>query len=78
MPTEKWLDYCRTQTCIARQWGNFLRRLGESSRRMAAAAGSGYEMLAGTLVAGISRRSTKDYRLWIFPYCFSNWESRSG
>jgi hypothetical protein len=45
----------QTQARIARRWENSLRRLGESSHRMGAAAGSQYERLVGTLVAEISR-----------------------
>ena len=60
-----------TQARIARRWENSLTRLGESSHRMTAAAGSAYERLADTLVAGISRRTTMDEVLWIFTHCFS-------
>jgi hypothetical protein len=69
----------QTQAHFARRWENSLRPMGESSQRVAAAAGSQYEMLAGTLVAEISRHMTeKDEGLWKFPHCFSNWGLRSG
>jgi hypothetical protein len=67
----------RTQACSARRWENSLRRLGESSHRWSA-AGSPSERLAGTLVAEISRDTTKDEEIWIFPRCFGNWGLRSG
>jgi hypothetical protein len=68
----------RTQARIGRWWENSLRRLGESSHRMGAAAGSKYERLAGTLVAGVLRRATKDEGLWKFPHYFSKLGLLSG
>jgi len=68
----------QTQARLARRWEKSRTQLGESSLRMGSAAGSPKDELVGTLVAGISWRTTKDEGLWIFPHCFSNWELRSG
>jgi hypothetical protein len=68
----------QTHARIPRRWEKSHTRLGESSHRMGAAAGSPKEGLAGTLVAGISRRTMRDEGLWIFPHFFSNWGLRSG
>ena len=66
------------RTWVVRRWEKALTRLGESARQMDLAEDSPNKSLAGTLVAEISRLTMKDERQWIFPYCFSNWELRSG
>jgi len=50
----------QTKARFDRGWGNSPGRLGESWRRWIVASGSPNERVAGTLVAEISRHTTKD------------------
>jgi hypothetical protein len=56
VPTEDWIDYGLYKVSHYPAGKNSLTHLSVSSRRMGAAAVSPNEGLAGTLVAGISRR----------------------
>jgi hypothetical protein len=59
VPTEDWLDCCPDTGSHYPAGENSLIHPVESSRRICPAAGSPNERLAGTLVAGISRRTPK-------------------